>query len=528
MTYNLSLIFSDAPMALLMASFLLVSLFTFFAYRVFFHPLRRFPGPLAGKLSDIRNGYYAMQRNHHLITAHDHVRYGAVMRHGPNKLLFNTALALQDIYDNERIVKSHVYSVTVQSPGVFSSFNIVDQSAHRHKRKIIGQVLSDRSMRIFEPIIASQADVLIKLLYISSRNTAPVNMSDRFEYLSCDIVTLLGFGHPLKLQTDQTYRFMCQGMVTGNYYTNTRMQFFRIHQLKLSNIVHFFNRAMREKYKSLIDRMISIRMSEDTDARHDLFSVTSKANSEATNPREGIRMSEVWSGAATFLPAGAFSISTTMSGLLFYLSRYPEYYERLAHEIRTVFATEADIKFGVQLSNCRYLRACIDETLRMELQSNDGEPLVVDGHVVPPGTQVGVNTYSLHHNEKYFPNSYEFNPERWLDSSSQTGGGSSRDACREAFVPFSIGYRDCVGKNMAYLVMSLVVTKIIWYFDFESPAGAKGKVGGGDSRGTLGRERETEYQLYDIFSATHDGPYLVFKPRGDACSNLAVDGLDLE
>lgn len=26
-------------------------------------------------------------------------------------------------------------------------------------------------------------------------------------------------------------------------------------------------------------------------------------------------------------------------------------------------------------------------------------PLVVDGHIIPNGTKVGVNTYSLHHNE---------------------------------------------------------------------------------------------------------------------------------
>ncbi|KAI1188380.1 hypothetical protein F5B17DRAFT_395720 [Nemania serpens] len=28
-------------------------------------------------------------------------------------------------------------------------------------------------------------------------------------------------------------------------------------------------------------------------------------------------------------------------------------------------------------------------------------PLVIDGHIIPPGTQIGVN--SLHHKEQYFP-----------------------------------------------------------------------------------------------------------------------------
>ncbi|KAJ3568633.1 hypothetical protein NPX13_g6353 [Xylaria arbuscula] len=501
---------SDTPITWLIGSLLLVSLCTFASYRVLFHPLRRFPGPSVAKLSDFRNGYYALQKNLHLVTAHDHAQYGAVVRHGPNKLLFNTVRALRDIYDNERVVKSHVYSVTVQAPGVFTSFNVVDQKAHRHKRKIIGQLLSDRSMRIFEPMIVSQVDVLVKLLYASCRQKGaePVNMSDRFEYLSCDIVTLLGFGHPLKLQTDETYRFMCKGMAVANYYTNTHMQFFLIYRLKLTAALHFFNNPLREKYKKLVRRMIGIRMSEDTNARHDLYSVITAANTEAINAEERIQMSEIWSEAVTFLPAGAFSISTAMSGLFFYLAHYPECYGRLANEIRTTFTSEADIKFGVQLSSCHYLRACIDETLRMsppipgtmwrELQPNDSEPLIVDGHVIPPGTQVGVNPYSLHHNEEYFAESYLFKPERWLDAHEAE---KPKAVPLEAFIPFSIGYRDCVGKNMAYLVMSIVVAKIIWYFDFESPTGPRGDVGGGRKGGEFGRRRENEYQLYDIFSA---------------------------
>lgn len=40
-------------------------------------------------------------------------------------------------------------------------------------------------------------------------------------------------------------------------------------------------------------------------------------------------------------------------------------------------------------------------TLWREQASDDEEstPLIVDGHIIPKGTYVGVNTYSLHHNE---------------------------------------------------------------------------------------------------------------------------------
>ncbi|KAI0476611.1 cytochrome P450 [Xylariaceae sp. FL0804] len=534
---------TDHPMSSVLAvgglagNMLLVAIITLGIYRVFFHPLRSYPGPLLAKVSNARNGYHAVQQDLHLVAARDHLEYGQVVRHGPNKLLFNSARALHDIYDNDRVVKSHVYSVTVQSPGVFTSFNVVDPHAHRQKRKIISQVFSDRSMRIFEPVIASQVDTFVNLLYASCKDgrEVPVNMAVRLEYLSCDIVSLLAFGYPLKLQTDETYRFMCRGMTIANYYTNTRMQFFRLHQLRLSPALHFFTNAMRERYKKLVEKMIGFRMSEDRDVRHDLYSIVSKANDEAINPGDGIRMGEIWSEGVTFFPAGAFSTSTTMSALFFYLSRYPKCHQRLSHEIRDAFETAADIRFGPKLTSCKYLRACIDETMRMsppipgtmwrELQPGDDSPFVVDGHVIPPGTQVGVNTYSLHHNEEYFPDAHTFNPDRWLAPKAPE---SERNAMRAAFAPFSIGYRDCAGKNMAYLKMSLIMAKTLWYFDFNSPGGEMGAIGGGLAGQKHGRERVKEYQLHDIFSAGHDGPYLVFQPRGDVCKGLTVEGLDFQ
>jgi cytochrome P450 len=124
--------------------------------------------------------------------------------------------------------------------------------------------------------------------------------------------------------------------------------------------------------------------------------------------------------------------------VFFYLSRYPDTYRKLAEEIRSAFTNGKEINGGPILSGCRYLRAVIDEALRMSppvsgttwRQLYDDEdktkPLVVDGHVIPPGTLVGVNTYSLHHNEEYFPDSFTFKPERWLEADEQAKASMNR------------------------------------------------------------------------------------------------------
>ncbi len=213
---------------------------------------------------------------------------------------------------------------------------------------------------------------------------------------------------------------------------------------------------------------------------------------------------------------GSDTTSAALSALFFYLSRNSRCYRKLSDEIRSSFATGNEIRSGPSLSSCHYLRACIDEALRMfppipgtlwreQVQgSEEVGPLVIDGHIIPPGTQVGVNIYALHHNEKYFPEPFTFNPERWIPSSP--------DACkatRSAFVPFSIGSRSCVGRNMAYIEASLIMAKTLWYFDFEPSLGKS--------------EENSDFRMRDMFAAVHDGPFLTFHPRGGLVNELGTE-----
>lgn len=64
-----------------------------------------------------------------------------------------------------------------------------------------------------------------------------------------------------------------------------------------------------------------------------------------------------------------------------------------------------------------------------------------------------------------------------------------------------------------------MLAKTIFYFDFEPPAGELGKIGEGTPGDRNGRDKIGEFQLDDIFTARHDGPYLTFHARGDFCKS---------
>lgn len=107
---------------------------------------------------------------------------------------------------------------------------------------------------------------------------------------------------------------------------------------------------------------------------------------------------------------GGDTSSTALCSVLFYLARHQRCYDKLASEVRKSFQHGHEIR-NARLGDLEYLRACINEALRMSPpvpgtlwrrlapDEEKNGPLVIDGHVIPPGTNVGINIYSLHHNE---------------------------------------------------------------------------------------------------------------------------------
>ncbi|KAI1843864.1 hypothetical protein JX265_003760 [Neoarthrinium moseri] len=416
-------------------------------------------------------------------------------------------------------------------------FNALDRAEHSRKRRVVGQLITERSMRSFEPSMTLQIDVFLHQLLASSKKSEVVNMTVRCQRLATDVVGLLAFGYELNTQTEDTNSIIPAAMKSnayriGLYIAWPSISFF-------DPVFRWLGRKRIPKFYQTLRKMIGRRMSMPKDAAHDLYAVAS-GDVTASGDR-GLQDTDLWSEASFFVVAGGMTVSTLMSAIFFYLSHHPDVYARLATEIRTTFNSGRDIASGPRLSSCRYLRAVIDETMRAAPPTtatpwreddvysatpprSEG-PLVVDGHVIPPGTSVGVNLYSLLHNEALFPGPFEFHPERWLTIDEEEDGAYGKEVqatMRRAFAPFALGDRGCAGKAMAYLEASLTIAKTLWYFDFEAAPGKAGKVGGGTPGRTDGRERVDEYQLYDIFTADHDGPNVVLKPRAQFTNELGM------
>jgi cytochrome P450 len=80
------------------------------------------------------------------------------------------------------------------------------------------------------------------------------------------------------------------------------------------------------------------------------------------------------------------------------------------------------------------------------------------GYMIPKGTLLLANLYSVHHNPKYWGDPENFRPERFL---SEDG----TKACKpNAFVPFQIGKRQCLGEPFAKDSLFLFISSIYHHF----------------------------------------------------------------
>ena len=211
-----------------------------------------------------------------------------------------------------------------------------------------------------------------------------------------------------------------------------------------------------------------------------------------------------------------------MAATLFYLVRNPAALAKATGEVRPKFRDVEEIHQGPVLNSCTYLRACIDEAMRLSPSVGGLLPrevlaggMTIDGESIPEGIVVGTPHYAIHHNAEYYPMPFSYTPERWMVGAQHPVTGYTMtdvdvSRAQSAFCPFSIGPRGCIGKGLAYVEMMTTMARVLYLYDVRR---AVDVVDPGEGREGLewGRHRPSEFQLFDTFTSMKDGPMLEFR-----------------
>jgi cytochrome P450 len=167
--------------------------------------------------------------------------------------------------------------------------------------------------------------------------------------------------------------------------------------------------------------------------------------------------------AVLLVGAGTHTTSWVLTVVSFHLLSQPALLRRLKSELKTAIPNPGNKASLTELEKLPFLTAVLKEGLRLgygaTLRSARVAPdtkLKCGDWIIPPGTPVSMTIPLTHHNESIFPNSDEFNPDRWL--------GPDAHHLEKYLVSFSKGSRACIGMNLGWAELYLCAAAVFRRF----------------------------------------------------------------
>ncbi|KAF2177717.1 cytochrome P450 [Zopfia rhizophila CBS 207.26] len=435
-------------------------------YRLYFHPLRNFPGPKLHAITQIPNVVNIYRGNQHNMMCELHEKYGHVVRISPNELSYNDSQAWKDVHGHQKPGKPNIikhpdwFVPAINDVHSIISANDID---HARTRRIFSNAFSDKALKLQESLFAKYADLLVQKMRDSFEQDPnhSIDMVRMYNFTTFDIMSDLTFGEPLSLLTNSDYipwvanifRSIRTGSKVGiiRYWPNLYAfaKWLTGNTFQKNRVTHFEYSCKR------VDRRI-----EKGSDQPDIWNLVINAKEG-----RGLSRGEMYANTTVFMIAGTETTASLLSGVTYLLLKHPETLRKLTEEIRGAFADDSEITIE-GLQRLRYLRACLEEGLRMYPPVPIGLPQLVPpqgaaicGDWVPGGTTVSVQQLAMYQSAKNFSEPKAFIPERW------TGDERFASDNKFALQPFSYGPRNCLGKNLAYHEMRIILSKVLFHFD---------------------------------------------------------------
>ncbi|CAK4032813.1 Isotrichodermin C-15 hydroxylase [Lecanosticta acicola] len=437
-------------------------------YNAYYGPLSRYPGPTLRALSNYPHIFNLSQGTAAAAAAQLHQKYGPVVRIAPDQLSYASgAEAWKDVHGFKRLV--------YKDPDFYRKpFNkthgliTADDATHSRQRKLLSHAFADKTLKELEPMLKQWTGKMKGKLAERAGTGESVDMLKYYNCTTFDIMGDLCFSEGLDM------------LENGEYSDWVKTIFESIKEVAKIRAIKFTSKFLSWAIDSFIMDSPTVRAKQ---ARHWNYSkervdrrlkrtpeqpdLWSKILEKSQGPG-GLTVDELHSNASLFMVAGTETTATALSGTTYHLlTSDPSYLRKLTEEIRSTHSTFDDITLE-SVARLTYLQAVLREGMRMYPPVPVALPRKVPkggsmlcGEFVPEDTIVGVHHLATYRNEEHFKKPYEFRPERWL------GDPEFKDDHLDALEPFSFGPRNCLGKNLAWHEMRLLLTTVLLHFDLE-------------------------------------------------------------
>ena len=446
-------------------------------YCCYFHPLSKYPGTKLRAVSRLPYiiGIFSGRFVKGITELHS--KYGPIVRIAPDELSFATPGAVHDIYGHRagrpNFPKKPL--LLADQPNGHPSILNANDADHSRIRRLLSHAFSESALRQQEPLLQSYIDLLIDRLHervnTSSSKTAKINLVDWVNFVTFDISGDLSFGESFRSLEESRYHpwvsillslFKAAFLITATRYypvIKSLMTVLIPKRVKQERINHF------EFTKAKVHQRLA--QGEAGQGKGDFMTYVLRHNDE-----KGMSVPEIEATFSILVAAGSETTATALSGMMNFLLKDAKCMNTLVTEIRSSFAQPTAITIE-SVSKLTYLDAVIEEGLRLCQPVPLGIPRAVpkggayvDGHWLPEGITVSVPRYAASRLPFILPDQPGiFDPSRWIPGNDTVKNQKQKDTLA-AFAPFSHGPRNCIGRNLAYLEMRLIMAKLLWNFDF--------------------------------------------------------------
>ncbi|KAI8255633.1 hypothetical protein K4K56_007815 [Colletotrichum sp. SAR 10_98] len=487
----------SAQLVLAAAAFALLAQILYSLVRWIRSPLRSVPGPSLARFTDFWYFRRLKQGGFEKVNQRLHERYGPIVRYGPNRYSINDAEALKTIYGHgTEFQKSEWYISFQPNEDLWNLFSERSAKRHARNRRFYTNAYSMTSLISYEPYVDECGALFAQRLSEFSKAGATIDIGHWSQCYAFDTIALMTYGKRLGfLDRGEDVAQVIDNLSQSLVYMSLAGIFPFVHMYitpilnkvvpglsmgaKLLYILSFTAKTIEEE-KASPKPIIDVESAENSVAVGEAF-LTKFLAKHSSNTDEFTQW-HLLNGCMSNMVAGSDTTGISISAILYNLLKNPDTMAKLREELAD-FTSRGELSQSPTFKESQkmpYLQAVIKEALRVHPAV--GLPLerivpaggvTIAGCFFPAGSVVGINGWVQHRNKAFFGEDADsFNPNRWLIEDEKRLSVMNRN-----WMPFGLGSRTCIGKNVSILEISKLIPRIIRDFDFKLEGDAAAPAG---------------------------------------------------
>ncbi|KAJ6107384.1 hypothetical protein N7523_008707 [Penicillium sp. IBT 18751x] len=440
-------------------------------YRLYFHPLSKFPGPKLAAVSSAYEFYFNVIKRGKFIWELErlHEVYGPIIRITPREIHIKDSHYYDEIYASNLRRREKDALVVKKFDLDGSGFSAISPELHRQRRAPLERFFSKAAVAKIENSIRSRLDKFCDHLRRAHASHKVVPLDAGFSALTSDIIHQYSFGFNSGNLDQEDFNEHVRDGINALFTQSHIAFFFPI----LPMIINALPLPLLEKLNPYALALVSQK--KDL-RRRSAEALEGKTNNGSiiefiAGPHmpQHMRKPDRLADEGLALVIGGTETTARSLGLgMYHLIRNENIIAKLREELRSVMPTPESRPTWNQLEQLPYLSAVISEILRVSTGIASRSPrvaptetLIYKNYFIPPGTPVSETNYFVLMDPAIFPNPHVFDPERWLRAAAK---GERLD---RYLVNFSKGSRICVGMNLVYAELYLILSTLVRRFDLE-------------------------------------------------------------